>query len=117
VVDPEFRREYTELMAMTKRATKPVLSEDMVLLMQAGKEVPWEPAIISELSSKGLFDERKVVGMIETHALAFAVATGKPGDALFDKRYSPAVSAALAKAYPKERQLAGMRVLAPAERD
>jgi hypothetical protein len=117
VVDPQFRREYTELLDMTKHATKPVLSDDMVLLMQTGKEVPWEPSIISELSAKGLFDERKVVSMIETHALAFAAVTGSKGDYWFDARYSPAVAAALAKAYPVERQLAGMRVLTPAQGD
>jgi hypothetical protein len=110
VVDPEYRRQYTELIAQTRRATKPVYSEDMVLLMLAGKEVPWEPATITDLSRTGVFDERKVISMIEAHAFAFAIVTTGESD-----RYSPAVIAAFTRAYPVELRLAGMRVLSPKE--
>lgn len=113
LVDPVLRQQSQELLAMTRAADKPVLSDDMVLLMQAGKQMPWEPAIITELSAKGLFDERKIIAMIEDHALAFAVATEIPK--WFDQRYSPGVRAALAKAYPVSRTLAGHRILLPRE--
>ena len=113
VVDPEYRREYAELIEQTRRANKPVLSDDMVLLMQAGKEIPWEPGSITELSAQRLFDEKKLVSYIERHELAFAVVTGSPGRGSFDEWYSPAVASALSKNYPIERKLAGMRVLEP----
>ena len=111
LVDPQVRREYAELVAMTRRATKPVFSEDMVVVMQAGKEVPWEPAIITELTTMGMFDERKIISMIEAHDLAFAVVTGNMGVG----RYTPTMRTALMKAFPVERSLAGERVLLPVE--
>jgi hypothetical protein len=47
-----------KLVERVRNASKPVLSDDMVLLMRGGKEVPLEPAIFSELASTGLWDER-----------------------------------------------------------
>jgi hypothetical protein len=117
VVDPEYRRQYAALIEQTRQANKPVLSDDMVLLMQAGKEIPWEPGSITELSAQGLFDEKKLVTYIERHGLAFAVVTGSPGHGSFDEWYSPAVASALSKNYPIQRNVAGMRVLEPISGD
>jgi hypothetical protein len=111
LLDPEVRREYAELVELTRRATKPVFSEDMVVLMQAGKEAPWEPAIITELTTLGMFDESKIIKMIEAHDFAFAVVTGK----MAIGRYTPTMRAALLKAFPVQRELAGERLLQPAE--
>lgn len=113
LVDPEFRRQYAELLGMVERAAKPVFSDDMVLLIEAGREVPWEPAIITELTSKGLFDERKVVALIDAHAFAFMVVGGRPGERWYDARYSPAVSAAIERNYPEVRSLAETTVRLP----
>lgn len=114
LIDPEFRREHDELLAMIERANKPVFSDDMTLLMETGREVPWEPSIISELSAKGLFDERQVVSLIEQHAFAFMVVWGEPGNPWFDARHSPAVTAAIEQNYPVDRKLAEHHVRLPA---
>jgi hypothetical protein len=111
LLDPELRREYDELIALTRRATKPVFSEDFVVLLQAGKEPPWEPAIITELTTMGLFDEHKIIDMLEARDIAFAIVTGNMGLG----RYTPGIRAALIKAFPVERQLAGERLLMPAD--
>lgn len=42
----------------------PVYSEDMVILMQAGREIPAEPAIITALSDDGKWDESGFVARI-----------------------------------------------------
>jgi len=117
LVDPVFRRQHDELVGMVERASKPVFSDDMTLLMEAGREVPWEPAIISELTAKGLFDERKIVDLVNAHAFAFMVVSGRPGDRSYDSRYSSAVSAAIERDYPIHRELAELHVRLPAAGD
>ncbi len=55
-----------------KQLPEPVYSEDMVVLMQAGKEVPAEPAIITALARDGKWDESGFVAQIkrgEFHAI------------------------------------------------
>jgi hypothetical protein len=42
-----------------------VYSEDMIILVQAGKEVPAEPAIISALAEDGKWDESGFVERIK----------------------------------------------------
>ena len=42
----------------------PVLSEDMSLLMRAGRPVPWELGSITELTRLGIFDERPLVRLV-----------------------------------------------------
>ena len=114
LIDPKFRREHDALVSMIEHAGKPVFSDDMTLLMEAGREVPWEPAIITELSAKGLFDERKIVALIDSRAFAFMVVWGKPGEPWYDTRYSPAVSAAIQRNYPIAQTLAEEHLYLPA---
>ena len=117
LVDPAYRRQYGELVRMIRHAGKPVFSDDMVLLMQAGREVPWEPAIITELSAKGLFDEAKIIRLIDEHAFACMIVGDEPGAALYDARHSPAVAAAIERDYPVDRMLAGLHVRLPSGDD
>lgn len=88
----------------------PVLSDDMVLLLRAGKEVPWEPAIFAELASTGRWDEHLITDRITAHAFAAILTTGVPGDGTYDQRFTPAVSRAIQAAYPRTETIAG-RVL------
>jgi len=110
MVDARFRREYAQLVDLVARAKKPVLSDDMVVLMLAGKEVPWEPAVITVLSERGVFDEGKAIRMIEAHDFSYVV---REKFNFRGERGTPAVDAAIAKAYPAERTLARLRVLSP----
>lgn len=54
-----------QVVEFLKTLPEPVYSEDMVVLMQAGKEVPAEPAIISALAMDGKWDEHGFVERIE----------------------------------------------------
>ena len=85
------------------QASKPVGSENMVLLMRAGKPVIYEPAIVTELAALGRWDERPLVDMIASGGFAFMLtsddASGPPS------RRSPAVDAAMRHAYPKLEQV------------
>lgn len=74
---------------------RPVLSDDMVLLMRGGRGVPIEPAIFRELALTGTWDQRRFLDLIDAHAFAFVVRYY-----LFPL-YTPEVVAAIHRAYPR----------------
>jgi hypothetical protein len=78
---------------------RPVLSEDMVLSLRAGREVPIEMAIFHELALKGQWDQRRLIDLIDAHAFAFLVTT--PDKIYTPLRYTPEVMAAIERAYPR----------------
>ena len=80
-------------------ADKPVASENMTLLMRAGKPVIFEPAIATELASRGKWDEKPLVDMVKSGGFAFMIYSD---DSLGPTpRRSPAVDAAMRLAYPR----------------
>ena len=103
----EYRREMAALEDMIRAAPKPVLSADMVLLVKAGKEVPWEPSIFAELASTGRWDERLITDMISSQSFSFIITTGHRGDRYYDERYTPAVAGAIHQAYPRTEEWMG----------
>lgn len=109
-------RERAALGAQIRTASRPVVSDDMVLLLKNGKEVPWESAIFAELASTGLWDETPFIAMIRQHRFAFFVTVGECGNRLFDSRYTPAVANAVDAAYPRKQYSKGYVIHWPAER-
>ena len=107
--DPTYRRDYIAAISLVSKTPGPVFAEDMVLLMQAGKEIPWEPAIITELTRTGVFNERKVIDKIDAQAFSYMILDQNE----MEFRISPAVEAAIAKKYRLERVLAQMLFLVP----
>lgn len=93
-------RELAALAELIRHAPKPVLSDDMVLLLKAGKEVPWEPAIFRELATMGRWDENLITSMITRHDFAFVVSRGP-------ESLTPGVADAVARAYPRKRETGG----------
>jgi hypothetical protein len=93
----------TALVRRIAEAKKPVASENMTLLMQAGKPVIFEPAIVTELAVLGKWDETPLVGMIRSGGFAFMITTDdRPGGG---PRRTPAVDAAMRAAYPRVEQV------------
>jgi hypothetical protein len=91
-----------ELVRRIAVAEKPVASEDMSLLMRAGKPVIFEPAIVTELTSLKQWDEGPLVDMIRSGGFAFMITTeNTPGGSV---RRTPAVDAAMRDAYPRVEQ-------------
>jgi hypothetical protein len=84
-------------------AGKPVASENMTLLMRAGKSVTFEPAIVTELASLGRWNEQPLVNMIDSHGFAFMITNDDSPDAT--PRRTPAVNAAMRRAYPRVQQV------------
>ena len=97
-------------------ADKPVISDDMVLLLRSGKPVLWEPAIFAELASTGDWDERPFVDRIRHRDFAFFITWGQRGFDRFDERYNPAVAEAMDAAYPIKQHAAGLTIHRPLPR-
>ena len=76
-----------------KNSPEPVMSEDMTLLYKAGKHVPYEPAIVTELAATHAWNETPLVDMIRNRAFSVMV-VGFP-----DRFYSPAVWRAIDENY------------------
>jgi hypothetical protein len=97
------------VLELIERAKGPVLSEDMLLLVKAGKEVPAEPAIIQELASSGIWDERPLIRMIEENRFPIIVAE----DIADRQRYTATVAAAITRAYSQTRDIGYFRIYEP----
>ena len=109
------RADLAQLVDTIHRAPAPVIGDDMVAILSAGKTVLWEPSIFAELASKGVWDERPFIALIRASHFAFIVNEGYPGDNyLHDARYSPAVTQAISEAYPQTRYLAVYELHFPA---
>jgi hypothetical protein len=111
--DTDEQHELRQLVRWIHQADKPVLSDDMVLLMAAGKRVPLEPAIFAELAATGRWDERREIDLVASRFFQFIVTWGGKGDPIFDSRYSPAVADAIDAAYPRVADYGGYKVRLP----
>lgn len=101
------------LVAQIRSARKPVISDDMILLIRAGQPVRLEPAIVAELGSSGRYDDDAFARLIRRHSFAFFITQAQRGDPLFDDRYNPQIADALYQAYPTQRKVAGLIVHLP----
>ncbi len=102
------------LSARIRAADRPVISDNMVLLIRSGKEVVWEPAIFEELARTRFYDERPFVQKVRRRDFAFFLTNGARGSDLFDQRYTPAVADAMDAAYPQTQRVAGLVAHLPA---
>jgi hypothetical protein len=99
-------------------ASGPVLSEDMVLLMKANKEVPWEPAIMTQLAAMRTFDETPAIEKLQSRWFSLIVVkTLNVPIASYDGRhvfYTERIRDAIEDAYePREDLGGGYTILRP----
>jgi hypothetical protein len=92
--DPRLTLIQRSLVQEIARAKQPVLSEDMVLLLRAGREVPIEPTIFKELAAVGTWDQTPFLQLLTDRSFAFLVI-------MKEDRYTPEMLAAIAQAYPR----------------
>ncbi|HYZ62509.1 MAG TPA: hypothetical protein VE650_08640, partial [Acetobacteraceae bacterium] len=86
-------------------ATKPVASEDMTLVLRAGKSLWYEGAIIHELIPAGRWDPQPLVDMIRNHGFAMII-TFAPGELVMGHGQ---IARAMVEAYPDVREEAPHR--------
>lgn len=111
--DPARIAEMEVLRDMIASASRPVVSDDMIVLRRAGAPVQWEPAIFAELAKTGDWDERPFINLIRKQHFAFFVTAGRRGQRLFDSRYNSDVADAMDAAYPVRLRLAYYTVRLP----
>jgi hypothetical protein len=112
-LSPARNRQAQALLDRLRAVPGPVLSDDMVLLRRAGKEVGLEPAILAELAARGEWREQTLVDMLRGHAFGAVVTAYDPGDPTFDARYLPATQAAMLAAYPRVENFGDYRLRLP----
>jgi hypothetical protein len=81
---------YGQLVPWIHNQERMVLSEDMTMLVMAGKPVPMEPAIFSVLSETGAWDERPFVERIRRKEFA-AIIVSHELDGVFTKEMAEAI--------------------------
>jgi hypothetical protein len=107
--------EISGIVARIRASQKPVISDDMTLLIRAGCPVLWEPAITAELAHFNLYDEQAFAQMVRHNDFGFFVTQSERGDRLYDSRYNPVVADAIDAAYPRKEHVGGMTLHLPAE--
>jgi len=117
VPSTSLRQEYADnvrnseaLLRILRSSQEPVMSENMTLLYKAGKQVPFEPAIITQLAATGLWDETPLIDMIQRRAFSVMIIR----DVDDPDRYSPAVARAIKEYYEPAEEYGQLTVYRPA---
>lgn len=97
-----------------RASPRPVISDDMVLLIRAGRPVQYEPAIAAELGHSNLYDEAGFVRMVRRGDFGFFLTRGDRGSVLFDERYNRPVADAIDAAYPRKEAVGDLVFHLPA---
>jgi hypothetical protein len=106
-------RDDIALLATIRTIDKPVLSDDLAMVMIAGKEPPIEPFIFAELAHAGLWDENQLVDMLRRHAFGAVITYRDPGNTTFDMRFLPRTTAAILANYPRVTSFGDTRLRLP----
>ena len=101
------------LLARLRDVSGPLLSDDMVLTLRAGRSVNLEPAILAQLAQEGVWPEHILLDMLTEHRFGAVITAADPGDPTFDARYLPATQAALLAAYPRVEVFGDYRLRLP----
>jgi hypothetical protein len=105
----QYAAERRALIAAVRSTPGTIYSEDILLLLQAGKSVFAEPSIITNLAATARWDEHPFLGMLARKAFPLILAKDLNDHAL----YSPAVVRLIRANYEKGEQLDGLVVYRP----
>jgi predicted secreted protein len=108
---PAMKTQLDGLSQQIRASAKPVISDDMVLLIRSGKSVVWEPSIFAELASLGRWDDRPLIARIEHGDFAMFITADALGGVAYNNQE---ISDAIKRAYPVQKQVAGYTVHTPA---
>jgi len=96
--DSETTEIQRSMIAEISHAPRPVISDNMVLLLRAGREVPIEPAIFTQLAATGNWDQTPFLQLLSNQTFEFVAIMN-------EWVYTPQMLAVIAQAYPKIEQL------------
>jgi hypothetical protein len=107
------RADWGALLARVRGVPGPLLSDDMVLTLQAGRPVEMEPGILLEMARMGRWDEQRLIDKLNAHYFGAVITAYDPGDPTFDARYLPRTQAALLADYPHVQRFGDYRLRLP----
>ncbi len=105
----EYIRNSEALVRILQASPEPVMSENMTLLYRAGKQVPFEPAIVAGLADVGTWDETPLIDMIRKRKFSVMIIRQLDGSLL----YSPGVVSAIKENYHPAERYGGLTVYRP----
>lgn len=111
---PEREREMARLVELVRNVDGPVLSEDLTLLLLAGKPVEFQPCDMAHMVYQRLWDASGFVRRLEQQDYRLIVLKGDLNDsAPRDDSFSPPMIAAIRNAYVPAGALADYRMYRP----
>jgi len=104
----------SRIVRLIQASPKPVISDDMTLLIRAGRDVQWEPAIAAELGATGRYDQPGFVRLIDQRRFGLFITDGDRGPSSYNGRYNPPVADAITRDYPQTWKMGRFVIHAPA---
>jgi hypothetical protein len=101
---------WSDVMGFVRAQPGPVYSENMVILMAAGKEIPAEPAIITALARRGQWDESGFIRRIQEGQFSAIILTSSLDNS---ERFTTGVAGAIDNRYALNRQAGDFRIYQP----
>jgi hypothetical protein len=99
-----------DVTAFVRSLNGPVYSENMTILMRAGKAIPAEPAIITLLTKMSKWDENRMIALVEDGRFAAVLVNTSLDNG---ERFTPPVARAIREHYPKQRRFGFNTVYLP----
>ena len=106
---PEQSQVAQRVLEKIERMPGPVWSEDMTLAMIAGKDVIAEPAIVTELSYQGVWDQEPFLDWIRERKFDAVIINS----AWWPRRYTPEMKAAVMSYYPVVETIGRYKIYYP----
>jgi hypothetical protein len=98
-----------EVIRMLQATPGPVLSENLLLLFQAGKTVDVEPATLCYIANVGQWDEAPLLELLDRHYFRLLVTY----NIYAPDRYTPAVTASIEGAYVLQQRVGRYAIYRP----
>ena len=93
------------LVDLIRQSRKPVLSDEMVLLLRAGQQVFIETAIFTELAYTGYWNQEPLLKLIQNHDFGFVIMGETMKDAEGAGLFTPQVARTIEDNYPMVEHL------------
>ena len=121
---PKHTRVVEQVLERIKQTQGPIWSEDLALTKLAGKDVIAEPAIVTELAIKGIWDQASFLDWIRERKFDLIVITSlRTFDRLSKSlearpvRFTPEMVSAIASYYPVVETIGNYRIYYPPTTD
>ncbi len=112
---PQTIPEYDRLVESIKKIQGPVLSENMGILIAAGKPVIYEPYGFAQLAYAGLWDESKILNRLDRGEFPLIILESNLWHITQSSRFTPAFVQHLRQNYRPMGSAAGLILCVPNE--